>query len=309
MRTMLARRLEEALRKKERAEGFKANLQRLQAEGAVNQESYNRMLEGYEKSLADASKELNEMGVLIAREIESNERESAALREELAGLAVRRNVGELSQPQFERASRPLEKRLQALEANRDLCGRLQLAKSTIDLPSSSDRASAARTGKAVFSGRQITIPDSAAFTEFSPIEEMATPRFKVVGLASGILLLISVLAKWVSSDKWATIAGADVSVWLLAIGLSGAIAAVYASLLIQPQARGFVHLAVAAAGILVLLGVLLTFSFRSVSIFQLGGASIEIPRGMVRFREGFYLYLAALAGMIYYGIKETKAEQ
>jgi hypothetical protein len=308
MSAVLARRLGETLQTKERAEGYKANLQRLKAEGTVNEENYNRMLQGYEKSLVDASRELTEVRVSISQELERSERELAALREEVAALQVRRNVGELSQPQFERMSRPLEKRIQALEAHRDVCARLQVANSTADLPSTNSRASTVVPGKTMLGGRQISIPERAAFTEFSSVEEMTTPRFKALGLASGILLLISVLAKWIGSEKWATIAGADVSIFLLVVGLLGAAAAVYSSLLIQPQARGFLHLGVATLGILVFLGVLLTFSFKSVAVFDLGGASIQMERGAVHFREGFYLYLVALAGMIYYGYKETKVE-
>src|SRR5215216_1317210 len=107
MSAILARRLEETLRKKETAEGYKANLQRLQAEGTVNQENYTRMLESYDKSVIEASKELSELAVLISEEIRKNERELAVAREELARVQVRRNVGELNDRDFERASRPL----------------------------------------------------------------------------------------------------------------------------------------------------------------------------------------------------------
>ena len=305
MSAILARRLEETLRKKETAEGYKANLQRLQAEGTVNQENYVRMLEGYDKSVGEASKELNELAVLISEEIRKSERELATLREELARLQVRRNVGELNDRDFERSSRPLERRIQGLEASRELCAKLQLAKGTADLPSR--RTPAVGGTKPVLAGRQISIPDAGAFTELSTIEEMTTPRFKAVGLASGILLLISVLAKWVSSDVSPTIAGADVSAWLLLVGVVGAAAAIYASLLVHPQARGFLHLAVAAIGLIVFIGVLLAFNYKSVTVIELGGTTIQMGRGAIRFREGFDLYILAIAAMTYYGYQEAKA--
>ena len=306
MSAILARRLEETLRKKETAEGYKANLQRLQAEGTVNQENYSRMLEGYDKSVIEASKELNELAVLISEEIRKNERELAGVREELARLQVRRNVGELNDRDFERSARPLERRIQALEAGRDLCTQLQLAKHSADLPSAARRTPAAAGAKPLLAGRHIAIPDAAAFTELSTVEEMTTPRFKAVGLASGILLLVSVLAKWVSSDVRATIAGADVSAWLLLVGVLGVAAAIYASLLVQPQARGFLHLAVAALGLIVFVGVLLAFNFKSVTVIELGGTTIQMDRGTIRFREGFYLYVIAIAAMAYYGYREVQ---
>jgi hypothetical protein len=307
MSAVLARRVEETLRKKESAESYKANLQRLQAEGAVTQENYSRMLQGYDKNLADASKELNELAALISREIERNERELAGLRQELAALEVRRNVGELNQAQFERTSRPLEKRIHVLEASRDLCLKLQRAKSRADLPSPGSRLPAVLQGRSALGGRHTWIPEWGAFSEFSSIEEMTTPRSKVVGLASGLLLLLSVLANWISYEL--TIAGSDVSAWLLFVGLLGAVAAIYGSLLVQPRARGFLHLAVATLGLLVVFGVLLTLTFKDVSVFQLGGTKIQIGRRVLHFREGFYLYLLALAGMIYYGYKEMTAER
>jgi hypothetical protein len=308
MSAILARRLEETLRKKETAEGYKANLQRLQAEGTVNQQDYARMLEGYDKIVIDASKELNELGVLISEEIRKNERELAAVQEELARLQVRRNVGELNDRDFERSSRPLERRIQALEASRELCAKLQLAKRTADLPSAGSRGPAVSGSRTVAGGRQISIPEPAAFTELSTIEEMTTPRFKALGLASGILLLVSVLAKWVSSNVSATIAGSDVSAWLLVVGVAGAAAAIYASLLAQPRARGLLHLGVAAIGLIVFLGVMLAFNFKSVTVIELGGTTIQMGRGTIRFREGFYLYLAAIVAMAYYGYKEATSD-
>jgi hypothetical protein len=308
MSAILARRLEETLRKKETAEGYKANLQRLQAEGTVNQENYTRMLESYDKSVIEASKELSELAVLISEEIRKNERELAAAREELARMQVQRNVGELNDRDFERSSRPLERRIQALEASRDLCAKLQLAKRSADVPSASNRTVATARGKRVFAGRQISIPDSTAFTQFSSIEEMTTPRFKVLGLASGLLLLISVLAKWVSSSVPGPVSGSHVSAWLVVVGLLGLVAAIYASLLVQPRARGFVHLGVAATGLLVFVGVLFTFNPKWATVAEVGGTSIQLARGAFHLREGFYLYLLALAGMLYYGYMETKAE-
>ena len=308
MSAILARRLEETLRKKETAEGYRANLQRLQAEGTVNAENYSRMLEGYDRSVTDASKALSELAVLIAEEIGKSERELAGLREELARLQVRRNVGELNDRDFERSARPLERRIQALEASRDLCAKLQVARRTADLPRTNTRTAGATAGSPIFASRRISIPDSAAFTQFSPIEDMTTPRFKALGLAGGILLLISVLAKWVSSDVSATIAGSDVSRWLLVVGFVGAAVGIYGSLLVLPRARGLLHLGVAAIGLIVFVGVLLAFNYKSVTVIELGGTTIQMGRGTIRFREGFYLYLVAIAAMAYYGFKEATSE-
>jgi hypothetical protein len=308
MSAILARRLEEALRRKETAESYKANLQRLQAEGTVNPENYARMLEGYDRSVTEASRELSELGVLIAEEIRKSERELAGARDELARLQVRRNVGELNDRDFERSARPLERRIHALEASRELCAKLQVAKGTVDLPSTNTRTVGGTAGTSIFGSRQIAIPDSAAFTQFSSIEEMTTPRLKALGLASGMLLLISVLAKWVSSDVSATIAGSDVSRWLLVVGFVGAAVGIYGSLLVLPRARGLLHLGVAAIGLIVFVGVLLAFNYKSVTVIELGGTTIQMGRGTIRFREGFYLYLVAIAAMAYYGFKEATSE-
>ncbi|HEY2987829.1 MAG TPA: hypothetical protein VGL11_08885 [Candidatus Binatia bacterium] len=307
MRSPFASRLEQALRKKESVEAFVTNLQRLKDSGSVNPEQYRSMMQGYNRDLAEISKELTELRATIARELETDQIELADQREELGKLDVRLKVGELQQAQFDRAARPIHKRIQVLEENVQLCGRLQAATTAAELaPLTGHSANAPRTAGRF--GRPASwLPEREAFTDFVSIEEMTTPRFKALGFFSGILLLVSVLAKWVSSEKWASVSGSDISAWLLIIGLLGAAGAIYGSLLAQPKVRGFLHLVVAGLGIVVLLAAGSTLRAETVQI-DLGGMNLRMPGGAVTYRSGFYLYLISLALMIYYGLSEYNSE-
>lgn len=307
MSLILARRLADTLRKKEDIESFQTNLRRLKEEGTVDQGHYNRMMETYNGNLQAMAEELSELQLEMSRELESGERELTALREELTKLEVRMKVGELAQPQFNRSSRPIQKRIQTLVENNELCMRLREAKSSADLePLLGRRAAKPASINQMVRNPSSLLPEHEAFTDFTSIEEMTTPRLKALGLLGGTLLLIGVLAKWISSENWAPISGADISIWLLFVGLLGAAGAIYASLLARSRARGFLHLVIAAFAALVALIVRLTYNLDKVVIKLGGGTTVSMGREALHYREGVYLYILAIALMFYYGIRETR---
>lgn len=110
-------RLIEALTEKERVEGFLIKLARLRAEGGIAEDQYASTMADYDQRLSAAEAQVEEIRNELREQLEDNQQQMEACRQEMARLEIRHKVGELPPQSYQSTQQGTQARLAQLEAN------------------------------------------------------------------------------------------------------------------------------------------------------------------------------------------------
>jgi len=286
---------------KEELERFLANLETLKPEGTITEEQYDFLKEDYNKRLAAASSEIAQQKVELKSQLEDCQRSVATNKLEIERLSLRFKVGELPLEKYQSSDRKLRKRIDKTEAAIAELEKLLGANSSSDigiLPTKS-RKTGAR-------GEGFSIPEASSFMTFiSSMEELISPRTRLLGLVGGLFLFISVFMPWASIEAFgfsSTGSGLDLSGHLGAAGIICGLLAIGAAFLAESETKGFTHILVGAIPLIVLLIVSLTTASDSGGLGEYGW----LIEGMVKIREGLVFYVIAAIAVISGGVFERR---
>jgi hypothetical protein len=305
-----AKRLLQAFARKEKTEQFRANLAKLKEAGTVSQEHYDLLVAQYQKTEAELATEIASLHVGISQEGGDYQASLNAFKQELSNLEVRFKVGEMPLAQYQRVSKSISKKSQGLEKQAATCTGLLGAKSSADvaaclglMPGSLARGS---FGGGIVSG----LPGKEEFGTFvSSLGDAVTPRSTMIGLAGGLMLMVSVVfLKWIAVPELASFPSWDLSGWLPTVGVLGGLLAIGSCFLAEPRARGCVHLAMGAVALLSLPGIILMNYLTSPSP-QMNELHATMGRAVweaIRIREGVYFYLVSVVLLVLSGIREMR---
>jgi len=224
---------------------------------------------------------------------------------ELERLSLRFKVGEIPLEKYQSSDRKLRKRIGKIQAEITELEKLLRANSSSDigiLPTK-PRKTGAR-------GEGFSIPEASSFTTFiSSLEEVKSPRTRLLALAGALFLFISVFMPWASAEAFGfsiSVSGLDLSGHLGAAGIICGLLGIAAAFLAESEARGFVHILVGTIPLIVLLIVNL-FSSSSLEEFGEYGKLIEgMIKGLITTREGFVFYIMAAIAVICGGVFERR---
>jgi hypothetical protein len=337
----LARQLQEALSRKQKAKNLASNLEKLREQKSVDDDQYESLKPRYANAEKEASTAVRALREELKAKLERAERDIEILHQEKENLQIRFQVGQITADAYRRAERKAEAKLEAERASATELEKLAKARGTedvggfIDVPIDSsshglrphrrDRTSAPSKPSAGRTRlpRSIDVP---SFALIGSLDEVAFPRAKLVGAFMAILLFVSVLLTW----EITTLAGIGLAYpvsaipgggAIQAIGILAAILSVLASFLQSPRASGWIHL---SAGVLVLV-VMLPIWFTQPSLSAAGDFSTgystdywegedvwngfqEMMTSGTTLREGFFLYILAALGMLVSGICQVRSE-
>jgi hypothetical protein len=307
-----AKRLLQAFAHKEKTEQFRANLAKLKEAGTVSQEHYDLLVVQYQKTEAELAAEITGLQVAISQEGGNYQASQNAFKQELSNLEVRFKVGEMPLAQYQRASKSISKKIQGLEEHATTCTRLLCAKSSADVAACLGLKPGSQAwgsfGGGIFSG----LPGKEDFGTFvSSVGDAATPKSTLVGLAGGLMLIVSVVFfKWIAVPELTSFPSWDLSGWLPTVGVLGGLLAIGSCFLAEPRARGCVHLAMGAVALLSLPCIILMNYLASPSP-QMNELHKTMGRAVweaIRIREGFYFYLVAVAMLVGAGITQMRGK-
>lgn len=154
-------------------------------------------------------------------------------------------------------------------------------------------------------------PPKARATEISPLTRAApsaegflTPRTKLLAMAGGALLLISIFLPWIAASELlgkelGSDSGMNVSNIIGAVGIIFGVAIVATAVLFSGRARGAVQIIVGILALVALLAIILAGMLPLLS---------EYFRTLIVIREGLYLYVIAAVALIFTGIFERRQE-
>ena len=314
------RELQEAYSKREKAERLLSNLENLKKEGTIDEAQYESMKSEYTQMLNSANTEIEQIKSEISKELESTQRDLNIYKQELSNLEVRFKVGELSADAYRKLEQRTRSKLERTQAKVSELKRLLDSKTSADVGGYVEIKKEAKKARAVTApGAGISFPafeniissiretSGSDFTEFvTTLEDVATPRTKLIGLIGGILMLISVFLPWASISAFgfsASFSAFALSGALGGIGLIAGLICVLAAFLERSNARGLLHLGM---GILALLALLAVWA----SAPSISGAEglfeevMEEVMKMITIREGFYLYIVSCIAVIVGGLFE-----
>ena len=109
------KKLSEAFRVKEEAEGFLVNLEKLKADGSITEEQYAANKEEYYERLGETTSEIARIKNQFKRQLEANHQEIETCRSELSNLEVKYKVGELPLGKYQSSEKKLRARIEELE--------------------------------------------------------------------------------------------------------------------------------------------------------------------------------------------------
>ena len=300
-----ANKLQKPFLAKEETERFLANLDKLKSEGTITEEQYNFVKEDYNQRLAAANSEIAQQRVELTSRVGDCQTSLATNKLELERLGLRFKVGELPLERYQRLDRKVRKRISKTEAEIAELERLLKANSSSDIGVPPTKLTKVGAGRERFS-----IPEASSFTTFiSSLEEVKSPRTRLLALAGALFLFISVFMPWASAEAFGfsiSVSGLDLSGHLGAAGIICGLLGIAAAFLAESEARGFVHILVGTIPLIVLLIVNL-FSSSSLEEFGEYGKLIEgMIKGLVTSREGFVFYIVAAIAVICGGVFERR---
>jgi len=141
------------------------------------------------------------------------------------------------------------------------------------------------------------------------MEELASPRTRLLGLVGGLFLFIGVFMPWVSIGAFGfatSIQGIDLSGHIGAAGIICGLLAIGAAFLAESGAKGFVHILVGAIPLIVLLIVSLVPSPSLGGLGAYGNLFEEMIKALTTIREGLVFYIAAAIAVICGGVFERR---
>ena len=330
----VAKKLQVAFSKKEKAKKVLSNLEHLKDKGTVDEAQYIAMKSEYSEVLKQANAQIKSIKEELEEALEKLATEQETHEQELKNLEARFKVGQIQADPYRRTEQKSRTKIERIEQRVAEFEKSLSSKSSsdvggyVDIPlaekAAAKKEKALRSMPSIPSFREVSTAirreSGASFTGFiGSIEEIAIPRAKLIGLISGVLVFISVFLKWEAiSSMGITIAfpGTSISGGIEAIAIIAGIFCVLATFLENPKASGFVHV---SAGVLALLVMLPTwFSRPTISAEGIppeywGGEDFwgeieNMMRVTTTIREGFYLFIIASLGAIGSGLRQLLAK-
>ena len=309
----------EAFAVKDEVEGFLANLEKLKADGTITEEQHATLKEEYDTRLNAATSEIARIKSAFKKQLETTQRDTETYKWELGKIEVKFKVGELPLDKYQSSDRKLRAKIEELEAAAGELERLIKANCSADIAAPAKKpgvdirelptiSKVATRAKAAAPPKEIKPPKAKApelpsLIRAAPSAEgLLTPRSKLLAMAGGVLLVISIFLPWVAGSEtlgpgFGTDSGISISIILGAAGIVCGLAVVGTAFLLGQRARGTVQImmgvaALAALAAIVLLGILPLLS--------------EYARTLMVIREGLYLYVIAAVILIVAGPLERK---
>lgn len=96
-------------------QGYLKNLEKLKAEGSVQNDQYEAMKEDYSRKIPPAESEIKAIKNRLEREMEAVKKELAVLKKDLDNLSTRNKVGEVPLEKFRSMDSKIRHRIEQIE--------------------------------------------------------------------------------------------------------------------------------------------------------------------------------------------------
>lgn len=283
--------IQEAFSRKEKIESLLANLEELRGKGGIEEEQQSKLKTEYNKSLLEASVEIQKIKERLSEQIVSLQKDIEAHQMESKDLDTRFKVGEVDAESYRKQGRKLAQEITKSEeeiANyKTLLGAKTAAEvgGYIDVPlaksSPTIKRSAASSQQLPEFLKDLTSSD---FTTFYNLSEIKFAGMKKIAIYGAGIMIFSLFLPWASFLGFSSaIIWSGTGFWYLVLGLA-AVAAIFMK---NPKASALVL--TGAGGIALLVNI--------PSIFGYERAFLAI---------GFYLYLVGSLAVTYVGISNLK---
>ncbi len=175
---------------KEQVEESLSNLETLKADGSITEEQYAISRKEYQERLGAAVREVSRIKNELRKQLEANERDIEACKEELASLEARYGVGELPPEEYQRAEGELRTELEGLERDSQALQRLIEANCSADI--------------GVTARKPQIAAELPSVTKAVPPEGRAKPRrVKLLAAIGGVVVVGVVVAVLLLGPPWA----------------------------------------------------------------------------------------------------------
>jgi len=306
--------LRQAFSRQEKTNKLLENLEKLREEGSVDEGTYSRLKDEYDKSLEASRAELERIKGQLAANLGKKEEQLGRLREELKILEGRFKVGELREADYQ--SRRQRTLASVARTEREVSQLKNLISST----SSADVGGYADVD--IKPSRGISMPKlpELGIGGFPALENVLTP-LRIAGAIAGLLMLIFVFLPWVSVEYLGssfgfkaleTISAQEDKVRDFNIGgiialLAGILAMVASVVLARPSIRGLGYV---GAGILGIAGIGI-FCGIFANSYQDAVHQAENGFGSLSYspEAGGIVYLVAALAMLVIGYLELRQER
>jgi chromosome segregation ATPase len=96
-------------------QGYLKNLEKLKAEGSVQNDQYEAMKEDYSRKIPPAESEIKAIKNRLEREMEAVKKELSVLKKDLDNLSTRNKVGEVPLEKFRSMDSKIRRRIEQIE--------------------------------------------------------------------------------------------------------------------------------------------------------------------------------------------------
>jgi len=311
-----AKKLQDVFSLKEECETYLANLEELGQEDSVSQELYASMKENYQRRIAQATAEIARIKGGLTGELEDRQRHLEAYELELKRVSLRLKVGELSLDAYLPAERKLRRSLKETESEKEEIRRLLAAESSIEVQDyrgvpiqkiAAPKIEKARPPREA----KPEIPQARAFPSFvTSANQIATPRTRLLALIGGVVLIVSIFLKWVSTKAIFGISlafsGSDLSTVIFVVAIACGIIALVTTFLAQSRHRGILCIAAGAVALIALLVVWLSGPSVPVELSEFGQSLQQELMEIMTIREGLYLYVISAIAVLVSGVLDSR---
>jgi len=115
MASKYAKGLKAAFTTLEANQGYLKNLEKLKAEGSVQNDQYETMKEDYSRKIPPAESEIKAIKNRLERELEAVKKELSVLKKDLDNLSTRNKVGEVPLEKFRSMDAKIRRRIEQIE--------------------------------------------------------------------------------------------------------------------------------------------------------------------------------------------------
>jgi hypothetical protein len=185
--------LRQAFSRQEKTSKLLENLEKLRAEGTVDEGTYSRLKEEYQRSLEASKADVERIKGQLTTNVGKREEQLGKLNEELKILEGRFKVGELKEADYER------RRQRALASIARTEREISQLKNLISSTSSADVGGYADVDIKPTGGVSFPKLPELGIGGFPALENVLTP-LRIAGAIAGLLMLIFVFLPWVSLD-------------------------------------------------------------------------------------------------------------
>jgi hypothetical protein len=185
--------LRQAFSRQEKTSKLLENLEKLRAEGTVDEGTYNRLKDEYQRSLEASKADIERIKGQLTTNVGKREEQLGKLNEELKILQGRFKVGELKEAEYERRRQRTSASIARTERE------IAQLKNLISSTSSADVGGYADVDIKPTGGVSLPKLPELGFGGFPALESVLTP-LRIAGAIAGLLMLIFVFLPWVSVE-------------------------------------------------------------------------------------------------------------